>query len=685
MNNDGNDSQVSAPSNGSALARRPLRIRSLTSLSREIMLLDSRFSQMSSTAGVTGTVGAFVGYLGNLHSNWSLIQLLSKIAGSEREYCVLGSEQIDDLAFLSLETDTQRSLLREQLAKSEPDCWWSEELIKFSGKHRQTLMVSLDSLGFRQQGMRPEKCDSGWCAGHEGLLGARVKKRLPFAWGDFVGVRDFKVLGYRSGPGDLVAISGELFLSLDSNPVVIDVERMRITWLDADTQDFGETLDCHFELGSRPKTEAMFLAVRVFTYNASQRPARPSSETSEDAFRSLKLCTGNSEKILRAYLGQLRNLTSGQETPTRDVLLRRAGLGGERGPLLRTTTKKVLDRLEREFLSDDVPSEPILSFQVLAPDAGMRAAAAAAKEIANSCGVKPKEIEDKYFTPVVACLGESVARRLPEAAKDLAKRSAFPVLTTCSLGLAVALPSVETVYIAPRLESIVSPSHLVPYRHSTGEVVARLPQILNILRLDQNPEYMEWLLQRVKDDATCVTTLGGAGGYDVLMRHLDGSEWSMRTLYDEAFEMAEGFDGKRLGTLCISALKANGAVYGSGTHMTCWLDAVAALRSPEERNNIVLTLDAGIDLAGEEVVTDKGDFLSVILQGGSWWQGKFLKISFPDGAGKWAGSNGPDRGESSLQGGGEMIYRGGEAIGRVSVCSGKRDPQLSVRYDKLLV
>lgn len=345
-----------------------------------------------------------------------------------------------------------------------------------------------------------------------------------------------------------------------------------------------------------------------------ERPSRPSSETSEDAFRSLKLCTGNSEKLLRAYVDQLRNLTSGQEAPTREILRKRAGLGGERGPLRRTTTKKVLDGLEKELLSDAVPSEPVLSFAVLAPDAGMRAAAPAAKDIAHSCDVEPKTMEDRDFAPVVACiLGESKARSLPTSATELGRRAGFPVVTECSLGLAVALPAVETVYIAPRLGNTVSPSQLVPYSHSNGEVVARLPQILNILRLDQNPEYMDWLLQRVRKDATCVTTLGGAGGYDVLMRHLDGSKWSMRTLYDEALEMAEGFDGKRLGTLCISGLRAHGAVYGSGGRgLTCWLDAVKTLCQPARRD-VVLSVDTGIDLAGEEVSVDKGDFLSINL------------------------------------------------------------------------
>lgn len=624
MNNDGDESQGGAPPTGSALARRPLAgMRSLTSVSREMRLLDSRLSEMSSTAGVVGRLGALVGYLGNLHSNWSLIQLLSKIAGSEREYCVLGSEQIDDFAFLSLETNTQRSLLREQLTSSEGDGWWAQVLSDSSGEHRNTVMGSLYDLGFGIQGLRPRMCTSGWCAGHEGLLGARTRTRRPFVWRDYVGVREFKVLGYRSGPGDLVAHSGEVFLSVDNDPLMIDVDKMLITWLDADPQDFGETLDCHFALGSRPETEAMLLAVRVFTRSASlASPNMTSSEMLEEAFRSLKLCTGNSEKLLGAYLGQLRNLTSGQEAPTRDVLVKRAGLGGERGPLHRTTTKNVLHGLEKELLSDVVPSEPILSFDTLAPDAGMRAAASAAEEIAKSYGAEPKRVQDRDFSPVVACiLGERRARKLPESATALGRRAGHPVLTECSLGLAVSLPAVETVYIAPRLDNKVSPSNLVPYSHSTGEVVARLPHILNILRLDQSPEYMDWLLQRVRDDAACVTTLGGAGGYDVLMRHLDGSKWSMRTLYDEALEIAKGVDGRRLGTLCISALRANGAAYGSGgTGGTYWLDANASLCPPVDRD-VTLTVDADIDLGGEEVSLDKGDFLSLSLQGGGWWKG----------------------------------------------------------------
>lgn len=689
MDNDGDDNQGGAPPKGSALARRPLEgIRSMTSLSREMRLLDSRLSAMSSTASVAGRLGAFVGYLGNLYSSWSLVQLLSRIAGSDREYRVLGSEQIDDFAFLSLETDTQRSLLRPQLVCSEEvSCWWVEALIKHSGEHRPTISVSLDELGFREQGLRPRMCTSGWSAGHEGLLGARVKTRRQFVWEEYVGIREFKVLGYRSGSGDLIAPSGELFLSLDNDPVVIDVDSMLITWLDTDIHDYGETLDCRFELGSRPETEAMLLAVRVFTFVASLSKDRPSSETSKDAFRSLKLCTGNSEKILRAYLGQLRDLTSGQEASTRGVLHRRTGLSGERGPLRRTFTKNVLVRLEGDILSNDVPSEPVLSFAVLAPDAGMRAAAAAAEEIAKSCDVEPKRMEDRSFSPVVACiLGETKARSLPDSATELGRRAAFPVLIECSLGLAVTLPAVETVYIAPRLGIKVDPSQLVPYGHSTGEVVARLPQILNILHLDQNPEYMEWLVQRVKDDATCVTTLGGAGGYDVLMRHLDGSRWSMRNLYDEAAELAKGVDGKRLGTLCITALRANGAVYGSsGKGLTCWLDQVEALCRPAKRDGVVLEVDAGTDLAGEEVCLDKGDFLAINLQKGGWWQGKFLKVSWTGGFAKWAGWDGDGRREAPLHAGEETFSRGGQDIGHVSVCHDTRDPQLLLKFDKLMV
>eukprot|EP00752_Nemacystus_decipiens_P003528 g3254.t1 len=522
------------------------------------------------------------------------------------------------------------------------------------------------------------------------LLEARVRTRRRFVWEDYVDVREFKVLGYRSGPGDMIAYSGELFLSLDNDPVVINVDKMLITWLDANSQDFGETLDCHFRLGSRPEAEAMLLAVRVFTYVAScHPPARQSSETLQDAFRSLKLCTGNSETLLKAYLDQLRTLTSEQEHPTRAVLRRRVGLEGERGSLRRTTTKNVLHGLEEEFISDTVPSEPILSFDVLAPDAGMRAAAAAAEEIANSYGVEPKRLEDRDFSPVIACIlgeTETKARKLPASATELGRREGFPVLTKCSLGLAVALPAVETVYIAPRLENKVSQSHLVPYGHSTGEVVARLPQILNLLRLDQNGEYMDWLLKRVKDDVTCVTTLGGVGGYDVLMRYLDGSEFSVRALYDEALEMAEGVDGKRLGTLCISALRANGAGYGSdGTALTHWLDAIGTLSKRVDRD-VFLTLDAGMDLAGEQVILDKKDFLALPLQGGGWRKGKFLKFQLPGGFGQWTRRDGQDSNMCSVQKKGEdILFRGGEDTATVSVGDEDRDPQLFLRLDKLMV
>lgn len=696
MDNDRDDSQGGGggPPKGTELARRSLGGINLTSISRELRLFDSRLSQMGSTAGVVGKFGNFLGYVANLHSNWSLTRLLSKIAGSEREYCVLGSEQIDDFAFLSLKTDTQRSLLRVQLACSEGENFltdWTPALSEKSGEHEATVKASLKNLGFDVEGLLTQvRCASGWCAGSEKLLRARVRTRRQFVWGDYVGVREFKVLGYRSGPGDLLALGGELFVSLDDDPVVIDLDNMLVTWLDADTRDVGETLECHFELGSSPETEAMFLAVRVFTYCASGRGptglARKSSETVGDAFRSLKLCTGSSEKLLRAYISELQNLTSGQEAPTVEVLRRRAGLGGETGPLRRTTMKNVLDGLEGKFIIDAVPSGPILSFQFLSPDAGMRAAEAAAEEIANSYGVEPSRVPDPDFSPVVACiLGEKKARRLPDSATKLGRRAGKPVLTKCSLGLAVSLPAVETVYIAPRLGVTVSPSHLVPYTHSTGEVVARLPQILNILRLDQNEDYMRWLVERVKEDATCVTTLGGAGGYDVLMHHLDGSEFSMRTLYDEALETAKGVDGRRLGTLCITALRANGAVYGSGgTGSTSWLDAVNMLCQSEKRDGVTLLVDTAVDLAGQETNLEKGGFLSINLQSGGW-EGKFLKIEVPGGVRKWAGWDGPDGRKSTLQGEEKDLLRGGQGKLPVTVGEEKRDPQIVLTFDKLLV
>lgn len=91
---------------------------------------------------------------------------------------------------------------------------------------------------------------------------ARTKTRRQLVWEDYAGVREFKVLGYKTGPGDSISPSGELFLSVENDLLVIDADRMLVTWLDADPQDFGETVDCYFELGSRPEIEVRGLHIR---------------------------------------------------------------------------------------------------------------------------------------------------------------------------------------------------------------------------------------------------------------------------------------------------------------------------------------------------------------------------------------------------------------------------------------
>lgn len=537
-----------------------------------------------------------------VRANLHLMKLVSSFAEGKYPMKVVGLDHMDVMTLKSLSSDAQLAAFAIEL--SDRELWGPAiVLLEACGNLRQRLALEFTEYGGLGAPPCPEMVEEplAWDfgSGSSHLWDGLVPTSPPE-----VGL---VIVGYRGDGGTTADYSGTIFACSGEGFVFAYTKE---TWYRSPESLLMDNVEWfQDDVLLSPKAighESTVLIARRAAYISTHGEPRDLEDGHELSVSDFGRFLRASGELACRFRWVVTQLCHGKRHPTRDDLKAIRSRCPTRPAALDwpTVTPTLYDEMKDQAPPDDGTTVGSVLWDYLKVQEVSEAVLVGIRQLAH-LPVRP--VDADTYNPGLAFIAKGVgAHELASDCDDLVSEARHTSLCTCSVGRVVVIPEAASGLLLPNLTKKVVASHILPFEHSTAEIIKLGPAVLRALDLDSKPNVVATLAGMLRSDVTSLTNLFGKKTLDVATPLFREQEWKISTILSKCHQEF-AVDGAQVARVVISVLGQAGVqpVTGRGPYR-CYMDMIHSAYRPAPAG-VFIDCDRPVPLDGTNVYS--GDWV----------------------------------------------------------------------------